>query len=102
MIEVTERAKKELQSLLCAKVDWPGALLRLVDRGDEVLGLGIDIQSPEDEVMEHDGKALLLVEPKLANRLKRITLDVDNTPEGLDFAIVEEIREQPALASVGI
>jgi len=102
MIEVTERAKQELQRLLAANVDWPGARLRLVDRGDGVLGLGIDIQAPEDEVIEHDGKALLLVEPKLANNLKRITLDADDTPEGIQLVIVEKIREQPAFTSVGI
>ena len=93
MIEVTERAKQELQRLLVANVDWPGALLRLVDRGNGVLGLGIDIQAPEDEVIEHNGKALLLVKPKLADNLERMTLDADNSPEGLQLVIVEKTRE---------
>jgi Fe-S cluster assembly iron-binding protein IscA len=94
MLEVTERAKIELQRLLNTKADWPGARLRLIDRGNGVLGLGIDILAPEDEVVEHDGKALILVEPKLANNLKNITLDADNTSEGLNLIIVEGTREQ--------
>jgi len=93
MLEVTERAKQELQRLLVANVDWPGALLRLVDRGNGVLGLGIDIQAPEDEVIEYRGKTLLLIKPKLADNLERITLDADNSPEGLQLVIVEKTRE---------
>ena len=93
MIEVTERAKQELQRLLAANVDWPGALLRFLDRGNGVLGLGIDIQAPEDEVIEYRGKTLLLIKPKLADNLERITLDADNSPEGLQLVIVEKTRE---------
>ena len=88
MIEVTEQAKIELHKLLVAKVDWPGALLRLMDRGNGVLGLGIDIRQQDDQVINYDGKALLLVEPMLASKLKRITLSVDNTPGGLEFVII--------------
>ena len=102
MIEVTERAKQELQRLLAANVDWPEACLRLIDRGNGVLGLGIDIQAPDDDVLDHDGGALLLVEPKLGNNLKRITLDVDNTPEGLQLVIVKNISEQQTFTSTDV
>jgi Fe-S cluster assembly iron-binding protein IscA len=87
MIQVTERAKQELRNLLTAKVDWPGARLRLMDRGQGRLGLGIDIESPDDQVVDYDGATLLVVEPGLATNLKGVTLDVDDNPEGPELVI---------------
>ena len=84
MIIVTEKAKEELKKLLDSSVDWPGARLRLLDRGEGRLGLGIDIESNNDEVVEYRGEKLLLVETGLATRLERVTLDVEekaDTPE---------------------
>jgi len=48
MINVTDKAKKELERLLITNVDWPGARLRLIDKGNGTLGLGVDIQTPGD------------------------------------------------------
>ena len=94
MIYVTEQAKQELKKLLTVSVDWPGACLRLLDRGHGNLGLGIDIKSPEDEIIEYQGDALLLVEPALASSLQLITLDVDDTPVGPELVISEEANKQ--------
>jgi Fe-S cluster assembly iron-binding protein IscA len=90
MIFVTERAKEELKKLLTASVEWPGARLRLVDRGQGRLGLGIDIETKEDHVIEYNGTRLLIVEPELATNPKRVTLDVDDTPKGAELVICEE------------
>ena len=89
MINVTLRAKQELKKLLNASVDWPEARLRLVDRGQGKLGLGIDIETPDDQVVEYDGTKLHIVESGLAANLKRITLDVDDIPEGQELVIVQ-------------
>ena len=93
MIEITEHAKQELNRLLIAKVDWPGALLRLIDRGKGKLGLGIDIQKPGDLMIEYDGKRLILVESELATSLADITLDVDDTPDGPELVIIEKAQK---------
>ena len=53
MVNVTERAKQELKTLLSKKVDWPQACLRLMDRGEGILGLGIDIEQPGDPNAHH-------------------------------------------------
>jgi Fe-S cluster assembly iron-binding protein IscA len=98
MINVTERAKKELKRLLINNVDWPGARLRLMDRGQGKLGLGIDIEAPEDHVIEYEGTKLLLVEPRLATSLRQITLDVDDTPDGPELVISEEIVKQSVVS----
>ena len=90
MINVTEQAKQELKRLLTASVDWPGARLRLVNRGQGRLGLGIDIEAPDDQVVEYEGTKLLIVEPVLASNLKRVTLDVDDTTDGVELVICEE------------
>jgi Fe-S cluster assembly iron-binding protein IscA len=87
MLIVTEQAKDELKRLLAAKVDWPGARLRLVDRGGGKLGLGVDIESPGDIVLEHQGIKLLLVEAGLASKLDDVTLDVDSAPDGAELVI---------------
>ena len=79
-----------MKRLLANKVDWPGARLRLVDRGQGKLGLGIDIEAPEDQVVDYEGEKLLIVEPELASNLKRITLDVDDTPDGVELVICEK------------
>ncbi len=90
MINVTERAKQELKKLLSLKVDWPQARLRIMDRGQGIIGLGIDIEAPGDCVVEYGGARVLVVEPELANHLQGITLDVDETPEGPELVISEK------------
>jgi Fe-S cluster assembly iron-binding protein IscA len=87
MINVTEKAKQELRTLLDEKVDWPGARFRLMDRGQGNLGLGIDLESAGDQAIECDGTKVLLVEPELASNLDEVTLDVDETPAGRELVI---------------
>jgi Fe-S cluster assembly iron-binding protein IscA len=90
MINVTEQAKRELRRLLYVKVDWPGARLRLMNRSQGKLGLGIDIEAPGDYIVEYEGVKVLVVEPELAKNLQGITLDVDDTPEGAELVISEK------------
>ena len=89
MIHVTEQAKVELRKLLDTSVDWPGARLRLLDRGRGKLGLGIDIEGESDQVVVYEGEKVLVVEDDLASRLDCITLDVDVTEEGAELVICE-------------
>jgi len=89
MISVSESARQELKKILSSNVDNSYALLRLIDRGQGRLGLGIDIELPGDEVIEYEGSALLLVERRLATSLKGITIDTDDTAEGPQIVIQE-------------
>lgn len=100
MINITEHAKKELCRLLNAKVDWPGALLRLIDRGQGKLGLGIDIQKPNDLIIDYQGKRLMLVESMLADQLAGITLDVDDTPDGPELVIIEKTERKSKVTEI--
>jgi hypothetical protein len=90
MIQITDSAKAELRRLLDAKVDWPGARLRLLERSGGALGLGIDIAGEGDRVVEYEGDALLVIEGGLADRLERVLLDVDATDDGVVLVIEEQ------------
>ncbi len=94
MIYITERAKQELKRLLDTKVNWPGARLRFMDRGQGRFGLGIDIEKPDDIVMEFEGAKLMVIEPRLATDIKHFMLDVDDTPGGPELVIIEEVTKQ--------
>jgi len=87
MIEVTERARHELQRILLDKVDMPQARLRLLSNGQGTLGLGIDIEVPGDQIVEYEGLNILVVESGLAASLRGVTLDVDETSEGAELVI---------------
>ena len=67
--------------------------LRLMDRGEGILGLGLDIELPGDQVVEYRGIKVLNIEPELAAKVKGITLDVDDTPDGLELVLDERRRK---------
>ena len=70
-------------------MDWPQARLRIMDRGQGIIGLGIDIEALGDCVVEYGGARILVVEPD-ANHLQGITLDVDDTPDGPELVVAEK------------
>ncbi len=90
MIHVTERARQELKRILSEKVDWPEARLRLMAREQGKLGVGIDIEAPGDQAVEYEGIKVLIVEAGLASSIKGVTLDVDDTPEGVELVLSEK------------
>ncbi len=88
MITVTDSAKAALKEILLNKVDNSYALLRLTSPGKGQLGLGIDVELPEDNALEYENAKLLLVDSKLADTLQGVTLDIDQTPQGLELVII--------------
>ena len=62
MINVTERAAKELAKLLNDNIDVPQARLRIVDRGHGTVDIGLDIEAPNDHIVEYKGSSMLVVE----------------------------------------
>ncbi len=87
MINVTERARQELKRLLDVYTDMPQGRLRLMDRGQGDLGLGLDIEMPDDEFVQHDGSTVLVVERRLAESVQGIILDVEDNAEGAELVI---------------
>lgn len=94
MVNVTERARQELKRILTVNVDMPQARLRLIDRGQGKLGLGIDVEMPGDKVVEYDGSTVLVIEPSFASSLAGVTIDVDNTPNGVELVVSGDSESQ--------
>ena len=90
MIRITESAKEELKNILSANVDNPQASLRLTTNDQGQLALGIDVERPGDQVVEHEGSKVLVVEEGLATSLEGVTLDAQDTPEGPNLVISQE------------
>jgi Fe-S cluster assembly iron-binding protein IscA len=91
MILVSEEAKSELKKLLAEKVDNPLAGIRLI-RGtaEGFFGLSIDIEMPGDQVVEHGGVKVLLVDKELSSSLDGATVDVEASGKGKSLVVVEK------------
>ena len=95
MLVVTEGAKNELKKILYEKVDHPLAGIRLLSGAQpDNFGLSIDIEVPGDQVVEHDGCKVLLIDGELSERLDGDILDVEDTASGKSFVVLEraEVR----------
>lgn len=92
MITVTERARQELKKILTTSVDMPQSRLRLLDRGQGNLGLGIDIEMPSDVLVDYDGSTVMVIEHGLATSLKGVTLDVDGTEEESEIVVYYNVE----------
>lgn len=89
MLRVTENAKKELKRILAGKADNQLAGIRLVRGGQpDSFGLAVDIEMPGDQVVEHKGSKVLLVDRELSDHLDRHILDVEDTAHGKSFVIL--------------
>ncbi len=90
MINVTQRAGKELRKILDSHVDNWYARLRLVSRGKGRIGLGIDIKMPDDEVVECEGTDVLVVAKELATNLDGVTIDIEEDGGSPQFVLLEK------------
>ncbi len=86
MIKVTQRAKEELGKLLNSNASRPSDTLRLVPDGKGELGLSLGEEMPGDQVVRCDEAAVLLVESEISAALDGMTLDVEDTEQGLSLS----------------
>lgn len=87
MIHVTERAREALKSVQIEMVDQPEVTLRLAPTDAGQLGVFPDTGRDDDQVVEHDGQPVLLIDPDLAGQLAGSTIDFENTDEGARFTL---------------
>jgi Fe-S cluster assembly iron-binding protein IscA len=83
MIQVTERARETLFEDL---IERPGVMLR-IGRTDSGLGIFPDTLKDDDQVIEHDGRAVLLINQEVSERLADTTLDVEERADGAHFVV---------------
>lgn len=81
MIHVTERAREALRATLDEILEEPELALRLgpIDSG---LAVYPDSQNEDDEVVEHEGRAVLLISRELSAELGGNTIDVEEAADG--------------------
>jgi Fe-S cluster assembly iron-binding protein IscA len=90
MIAVTERAKEQLESMLISKVDNSQAALRLINTDEGEYGLHIDVETPDDKVVNYEGRKVLVIDKELADNLEGTILDTEITSEGIELAIFQK------------
>lgn len=90
MIYVTKEAKQELTKLLPVKGDSQDTSLRIIDRGQGRLELVSDCVKPDDEVVEFEGKILLVIAPGLLSSQRNISLDAYTAANVHRIVISEE------------
>jgi Fe-S cluster assembly iron-binding protein IscA len=89
MIAVTERAKEELKNRLSRGIDEPGLGVRLSSGTPGKFELVADQPRDEDQVVQHGGLNVLLVEREISDMLDGATLDYREADAGLRFVICE-------------
>jgi Fe-S cluster assembly iron-binding protein IscA len=82
VIEITDAAKTELKRILNENSQDPAAVLRLTSTPDGSLGLMLDSAAEGDNVIEHDGIKVLVIEEELAGMMSGVSMDVEDTDEG--------------------
>ena len=68
MIQVTERARETFKNTLEDLVGHPGVMLR-IGRTDSGLGIFPDTLKDDDQIIEHDGRAVLLINQEVSETL---------------------------------
>jgi Fe-S cluster assembly iron-binding protein IscA len=79
MVTVTERAKEKLKELLQSETDDPSVSLRLVTAPSGELGMFADRERDDDQIVEYQGAALLLVNEGVASTIGDATIDYDDS-----------------------
>ena len=82
MIQVTEKASGVLLEALEARADDETQGIRLTEVTGEGFGLAVDVEREGDQVIEHEGRKVLIVEETLAEELEGAILDVVESTRG--------------------
>jgi Fe-S cluster assembly iron-binding protein IscA len=81
MIQVTERARETFKNKLEDLIERPGVMLRIgsTDSGLEIFP---DTLKVDDQIIEHDGRAVLLIDKGVSETLADTTIDVEEHADG--------------------
>jgi Fe-S cluster assembly iron-binding protein IscA len=89
MIQVTERARETFKNSLEDLEDLierPGVMLRIgsTDSGLEIFP---DTLKDDDQIIEHDGRPVLLIDQEVFETLADTTIDVEEHADGARFVV---------------
>jgi len=82
MLNVAESAKQMLKEALAAKTDDPEVTLKLVTNESGRFTLVLGQEKEGDQVVEHEGSKVLLIDRELSVLLEGRTLDCEDSREG--------------------
>jgi Fe-S cluster assembly iron-binding protein IscA len=77
MLNVTERARAKLKELLTTESADESVALRLGKTASGELRLFADRERPDDQVVEHEGTAVLLIGREIAENVEGTTIDFE-------------------------
>jgi len=93
MVDITERARRRLKSMLDrVEKKRPGQVLRLRRDQEGRFLLGLDREKAGDEVVEYQGSAIMVVGADIAPALEGATVDTRETPSGTELAVTRVER----------
>ena len=93
MVNVTTRAKRALAMMRAsAELSDPTIGLRLEAAADR-FNLFPDYEKPGDQIVEHEGAKVLLIDGELTEALAGAKIDGKTTDEGLQI-VIEKDREE--------
>jgi Fe-S cluster assembly iron-binding protein IscA len=87
MIHVTEKAGQALLESLQANTSEETQGLRLTHVAGQGYGLALDTERAGDQVVQHQGRKVLLVAETVAEQLEDAILDAVDSPEGPRLSI---------------
>ena len=87
MIQVTDKAKKELKSLLLRHMETKDACIRLAVGAIGRFGLILSKPKSGDEVVQDHGERILLFGNEFRDILNGATIDVEYNDSGREFVM---------------
>lgn len=95
MINVTPEAKDVLHDMLQQSTDDEELGIRLVPAvppegeggGQVALGMTLDRSGEGDQIVEHNGRKVLILDPTMSQLLEGDTIETVDTPEGKRLAL---------------
>ena len=85
MVQVTERARETFKETLEHMV--PPAVMLRIGPTDSGLGVFPDTPKDDDQVIEHEGRAVLLIDREVSETLADTTIDVEEHADGTHFVL---------------
>lgn len=87
MVNVTERARERLKTLLETEVDDASVGLRLETTPSGQFGVFPDRAHPDDQVVVHGNAVVLLVDEEVAEMIGDATIDYEESQVGTQLVI---------------
>jgi len=86
-VAVTERAAAALKGLLDQQNPDPDQVLRLTYDADNSVKLVLGNEADGDQIVQHQGDVVMVIEPSISEDLSGTTLDCTETAAGVSLTL---------------